>query len=135
MNLFNRRPKNLVTTTAVNVEPENMPQPQTAAEYERRGYAFYARSKFKEAEADFQKALEIDPNDVDACYALGMTYKADKMKDEAIQTFQKALQMIDRGLVENKVRADMLRRLANGHINEINNGDWNLEKEIWKKEE
>lgn len=133
MNLFRRKPKKLPQNSdRLLVNPEDMPNPQSVADYLRRGYAFYARSKFTEAEADFQQAIQLDPKAVDALYALGMAQKAQKHKEESIRTFEKVINLIDSGVIENIVRAHMLRRLAQGHINELNEGDWNLEKEIWR---
>ncbi len=133
MNLFRRTPKKLPQNSdRLLINPEDMPDPQNVADYLRRGYAFYARSRFAEAEADFQKAIQFDPKAVDAYYALGMAQKAQKHKEESIRTFEKVINLIDSGAIENQVRAHMLRRLAQGHINEINGGDWNLEKEIWR---
>lgn len=136
MNLFKRGPKKIIENSdRLLVDPANMPQPQTVSDYMRRGYAYYARSKFPEAEGDFKKAMEIEPKAVDAIYALGMSLKAQGRKDDSIQAFQQVIDMIGQGAIENKVRANMLRRLALGHINEIKEGDWNLEKEIWHRAE
>ncbi len=115
------------------VDPKKLPEPKTPAEYQRRGYAFYARGLFSEAEADFHKAIGLDPEMVDAVYALGMTLKAGKKNQESIQTFGQVLALLNAGAVADRVRADMLRRLSLGHINVIQSGDWNLEKEIWHK--
>ncbi len=136
MSIFKQRPKiPSQNDPSLVVDPSNLPEPQTAPDYEKRGYAFYARSRFPEAEADFKKAISLDPKAIDAMYALGMTYKAENQVSESIKTFREVIDLIKAGAVENRTRGDMLRRLALGHINELTEGDWNLEKEIWQKKE
>ncbi len=135
MSLFKRSPKKMPQNADdLLVDPKEMQNPETPADYLRRGYAFYARSMFPEAIADFQKAIELDPNDVDAYYAEGMAFKAQRNPEESTLAFQKAIELIDRGVVTDQTRANMLHRLASGHINEITKGNWNLEKEMWQRE-
>lgn len=112
-----------------------MPEPDNPDDYVRRGYAFYSRKLYKDAEADFKQAISLKPEAVDAVYALGMTKKAQGSKEEAINAFRQAIEMLESGVIEGRSRSEMLRRLALGHINEISIGDWNLEKEIWKRVE
>jgi tetratricopeptide (TPR) repeat protein len=109
-----------------------MPEPHDLQGYQRRGWAFHSRGLNDQAEADFRRALSIDPEDVDATYVLGLVYKTQGKKEAAIDVFKKAVALIEAGKVENKDRNEMLRRLALGHINELTVGDWNLEKEIWQ---
>ncbi len=133
MDLFKRTPKKLPQNSdRLLVDPETMQDPQSLADFIRRGYAFYARSKFPEAEADFKKAISLDPKSVDAVYALGMTLKAEKKSDDSVKTFNEVISLLTSGVIQDKTRADMLKRLAMGHINEMTEGDWNLEKEIWQ---
>jgi tetratricopeptide (TPR) repeat protein len=113
-------------------DPREMPEPQNAAEYLRRGYAFYARGRFAEAIGDFRRVITLDPEAVDGVYALGMALKASGQGEESVKAFQQVLSLLNAGAVADRTRADMLRRLALGHINEITSGDWNLEKEIWQ---
>lgn len=136
MSLFKREPKKLPQNSEdVLVDPKDMKNPETPADYLRRGYAYYARNMFPKAIADYQKAIGLDPTFVDAYYAQGMAYKAQKSTQEGIQAFKKSIELIDAGKVADPTRAQMLRRLASGHINEMTVGDWNLEKEIWQHEE
>jgi hypothetical protein len=51
-----------------------------------------------------------------------------------VKTFKRVIDLIRQGRVEDKVRANMLQRMAQGHINFIETGGWNLEKEIWHRE-
>jgi hypothetical protein len=60
-----------------------------------------------------------------------MVRKALGRKAEASEAFSQVLKLISSETCDKSTRKDMLRRLALGHINMINQGDWNLEKEIW----
>jgi tetratricopeptide (TPR) repeat protein len=133
MKLFGRSPKQgQILDYNPPVDPAAMDQPADPAAYLRRGYAFYGIKKYAEASEDFQKAFELDPTSVDAVYGLGMSLKASSKKDEATVAFKKAIALIDKGVVADKSRARILRRLALGHVNEIATGNWNLEAEIWQ---
>jgi tetratricopeptide (TPR) repeat protein len=133
MNLFKRRPKQgQILDYNPPVDPAAMEQPTDTAAYLRRGYAYYGVKQYAEAVEDFKKALELDPNAVDAVYGQGMSLKASGKKEEAIAAFKNALALIDQGVIPDKSRARILHRLALGHVNEITSGNWNLEAEIWQ---
>jgi tetratricopeptide (TPR) repeat protein len=114
------------------VDPASIGEPNTADEYQRRGMAYYARKQFEPAEIDLQKATQLDPNHIDSYYSLGMVMKAVGRKDDAVSAFKKVISLIANNQDLEKVKFEMLKRLAMGHVNEITQGDWNLEKEIWK---
>jgi tetratricopeptide (TPR) repeat protein len=114
------------------VDPTSIEDPNTADEYQRRGMAYYARKQFEPAESDLQKAIQLDPNHIDSYYSLGMVMKAVGRKEDAVAAFNKVISLITNNQDLDKVKFEMLKRLAMGHINEITQGDWNLEKEIWK---
>jgi tetratricopeptide (TPR) repeat protein len=133
MNLFKRRPKQgQILDYNPPVDPAAMEQPTDTAAYLRRGYAYYGVHQYADAVEDFRRALELDPNAVDAVYGQGMSLKASGKKEEAIAAFKKALALIDQGVIPDKSRARILHRLALGHVNEITIGNWNLEAEIWQ---
>lgn len=90
------------------------------------GWQHYSRKEYFRAESDFQKALEISPDNADTVYALAMNYMASARQREAIQAFGKVLAMLQNPPDNNYVRAHMLSRLAQGHINHMQTGDWNL---------
>ncbi len=116
------------------VDPSSMEEPTTAEGCLKRGMAFYARKRHDAAEKDFLQAIALDPGStqaVDAYYGLGMVYKAAKRDAEAVQSFEKVLELLRQGSVPNANKTEMLRRLALGHANEMKNGDWNLKGEIW----
>jgi tetratricopeptide (TPR) repeat protein len=124
--------KEIFKVKSVPVDPTTMGEPSTADEYQKRGMAFYARKKYNDAEVDLQKAISLEGNNIDSYYTLGMVLKALDHKEEAVQAFTKALDMIKTNPGPSSAKYDMLKRLALGHINEMTQGDWNLEKEIWK---
>jgi tetratricopeptide (TPR) repeat protein len=124
--------KEIFKVKSVPVDPAGMQEPTSADEYQRRGVAYYARKQFSAAETDLKKAISLDTNHLDSYYSLGMVLKALDRKEEASAAFTQVLTLISAYPDSNTTRYDMLRKLALGHINEMNQGDWNLEKEIWK---
>jgi tetratricopeptide (TPR) repeat protein len=132
-NLFKRKSIKRVQTVAQ--DPNEMPEPQDLEGFIRRGWAFHSRGQEEKAEADFHRAIQIAPNSIDANYVLGLIYKAQGKKDQAVKSFNSVINLIQTDQLEDKTRAEMLRRLATGHVNELSRGDWNLEEEIWQHEE
>lgn len=108
------------------MEPMETAAPQTEDEFVKSGWEHYSKKEYYRAEADFQKALDISPNNPDTLYALGMTYQASGRQPEAIRTFEKTIQVLENAGENDFVRAHMMTRLARGHINRIKTGDWNL---------
>jgi tetratricopeptide (TPR) repeat protein len=129
-NLFKK--KSTDKEKAVKMEPGEMPEPGDVEGYMRRGWAFHTKGNQAEAEADFKQALALDADSVDAYYALGLTKKAQGQNEAALEYFHKAMNLIEAGKVKEGTQLEMLRRLTLGHINELTDGDWNLEDEIWR---
>ncbi len=75
--------------------------------------------------------MALDSKSIEAHFGLGLTLKAQDRRQECIKSFEDVLGLIGEQ-VEDRSRAEMLKRLAHGHINQLRNGDWGLEKEIWK---
>jgi tetratricopeptide (TPR) repeat protein len=125
--------KEIFKVKSVPVDPETIAEPATVDDYQRRGMAYYARKQFSEAEADLKKAITLDTKSVDSYYSLGMVLKAAGRSDDAVNAFNQVVNIISERSDAKTVKYDMLRKLALGHINEITKGDWNLEKEIWKR--
>lgn len=131
MRLFKK--KEIFKVKSVPLDPSRIIDPTTAEDYYRRGTAYYARKQYAPAVNDFKTAISLDGNLVDAYYGLGMVFKASDEKEEAIVAFKKVIDLVENKTGEEKVTADMLRRLALGHVNKLTVGDWNLEKEIWRR--
>ncbi len=125
--------KEIFKVKSLPVDPTNMGVPSTVEEFQRRGMAYYARKQFSEAEVDLKRAISLDENNIDAFYSLGMVLKAINRKDDAVAAFNQVLNLLKAKPEASTTKYDMLRRLALGHINEMTQGDWNLEKEIWKR--
>ena len=58
-----------------------------------QGMEFFTEDRLDEAVAAYQRALEEDPNYVDALHALAMTYAHQEKLDEAIQVGQKLIEV------------------------------------------
>ena len=129
--IFSKKEISKVKSLALN--PLTMGEPVSAEDYLHRGIAYYARGQYDEAEADLKVSISKYGNQIDAYYALGMVCKAAGRKIEATAAFNQVLQLLNNSKGEKSTRNDMLRRLALGHVNMINQGDWNLEKEIWHR--
>ena len=117
---------------SVPVDPATMTPPTSAQDYFQRGMAYYARKSYAEAEKDLKQSITLDPKGVEGHYRLGMVFKAQNKKDEAIQEFKTVIDLLDAQDDLESTHDQILRRLALGHLNEVSQGDWNLEKEIWK---
>ena len=124
--------KEIFKVKSMPVDPASMEEPKTADELLKRGMAYYARKQYAQAEVDLKKAISLDSNHLDAYYSLGMVFKAADRKEEAVDAFTHVIDLIQANPGDDTTKNDMLRKLALGHVNEINQGDWNLEKEIWK---
>jgi tetratricopeptide (TPR) repeat protein len=124
--------KEIFKVKSLPVDPSSMGEPSTVDDLQKRGMAYYARKQFKEAEADLKKAISMDGNNIDSYYSLGMVLKAMNRKEDAVAAFKQALNLINAIPDSKTTKYDMLRRMALGHVNEMTQGDWNLEKEIWK---
>jgi tetratricopeptide (TPR) repeat protein len=107
-------------------ESVTAPDPQTAEEFTQSGWDHYSKKEYYRAEADFQKALELSPDNIDTLYVLALTLQSSGRQQEAIHTFEKVIKELKQSETVEKVRAHMLVRLAQGHINRIKTGDWNL---------
>jgi tetratricopeptide (TPR) repeat protein len=99
---------------------------QAALEYFESGWSHYASKDFDRSQANFLKALEIQPDYVDALYGLGMVYQASGRQQEAIAAFEKVIALLQNSPEVESVRARMLTRFARGHINRITTGDWQM---------
>jgi tetratricopeptide (TPR) repeat protein len=95
----------------------------------RRAWKLYGEGKLSEAvqlltaEGGGQSDPEID-------YALGLAHKGLGNRDQARQAFQRTIDALRKQ--DRHVRATMLRRLAQGHVNMLDSGAWNLEAETWQ---
>lgn len=115
-------------TDSPNEPAMNVPEPQTAAEYTARGWSHYGKREFYRAEADFRKALENIPDDVEANYALGLCLNASGRPQEAAKMFDRVILMAENVPPEQNVKAHMFSRLAKDHLGWIKSSDASAEK-------
>lgn len=115
-------------------QPADAGTPKTAEDYMQQAWYQHARDKeYASAEQNFRKALAMNPRLVDALYGLGLTLKALGRPQESIQEFQKVVDLVDSGVLEDATRSAIVRRLSIGHINRLRTGNWDLEKELWQR--
>ncbi len=119
-----------LATEAKVLSPTDI-NPTTPADYLQRGWLFLSGKDPEKALNDFHKALEQDAENPDVYYAIALALKTLGKNAEAVEKFNKVLTLV--GNSTNQSTRQMLTRLTHGHINQINSGDWNLEKEIWQR--
>ncbi len=109
------------------IEPTEPAAPRPADALIESGWSHYSKQEFSQAEEDFRKAADLEPENLDTLYALGMSQQADGRKEPAIATFETVIQQLEARKAEDPVRFLMLTRLAHGHINRMKTGDWKLQ--------
>lgn len=109
----------------------NTMNPQSTDDFLERGWLYYSGKKYELAETDFNLVLQKEPANVDAWYALGLTLKAMGDLTKALDAFSKIDGVIRQ--IDDHQRATIITRLAHGQINQIKTGNWDLEKEVWKR--
>ena len=112
-------------------DPVEVKEPNDHDSFMQRGWAYHSRGEQDKAEADFRRAVSYSPESVDANYAMGLVMKSQGKTQEAIELFEKTMDLILQGKIEQHSKSEMMRRLTLAHINELKTGDWNLEDQIW----
>lgn len=103
--------------------------PSDAAAQLRFGWALYGAGRLQEAQKVLEEAARNHPNDLEVLYALGLTLKRAGDPEPARAAFQKILELIPG--IQDRTRSAILRRIAHGHLHMMEDGRWDLEKEIW----
>ena len=75
----------------ISIEPEDTSSLLSA--YFNRGWAYFDKSDFDAAIRDFDKVIELDPNDADAYDIRGRTYAEKGDLDAAIRDFDKVIEL------------------------------------------
>ncbi|MCC7361622.1 MAG: tetratricopeptide repeat protein [Anaerolineales bacterium] len=101
--------------------------PTSAEAQSNLGWGLYGQRLFDESVRAFEAALALDNLYVDAHYGLALTLKESGAPAKAVSEFQAVLKLAPQ--MDNTVRAGMLARLARGHINQIESGNWRLDAE------
>jgi Flp pilus assembly protein TadD len=94
-------------------------------------WALYAEREFAEAETSFSQCASLAPDDPEGSYGLGMALRAQSKREAAVAAFEEAARLAER--LSDRTRAQMLHRLAIAHLHYLREGDWNLEKEVWRR--
>jgi tetratricopeptide (TPR) repeat protein len=106
-------------------DPEFFPEnPASAADYNRRGWAYYIQGEHTEAEADFRRALDLQNDAVDALYGLALVTKK-RGRTEWQPSFERVIQLLEAGAMrDNRPRAVILRHLARTQLSYLPEKDW-----------
>jgi cytochrome c-type biogenesis protein CcmH/NrfG len=97
----------------------------------RLGWVYYGEDKLDEAIDTFRNAKKRFPEDIEVLYALALAYKKVGKGDEALEIFRNVIKSAPN--LQDQTRGAMLRRLAIGHANVLERGDWNLKNETWER--
>jgi tetratricopeptide (TPR) repeat protein len=95
----------------------------------RLGWAHYSAGRLDRAEGAFQEARRLLPDDPEPYFSLGLTHKKGGRAAEAVAAFRDASERTSH--LKDKARAAILHRLSLGHINYLERGEWDLEREVW----
>jgi tetratricopeptide (TPR) repeat protein len=97
----------------------------------RLGWAYYGEDKLDEAIEAFRNAKDRFPEDIEVLYALALAYKKSGKGDDALGYFRRVIEFATN--LDDQTRGAMLRRLAIGHSNVLEQGDWDLRNETWER--
>lgn len=82
-----------------------------------QAWVHHSSQQYAQAERLFQQAFKAYPESDEAAYGLGLSQKLSGRQQEAIQSFQKALSLLDSSSnTQDTARRAMLRRLVNAHL-------------------
>ncbi len=125
------KPKIVVLDPFEDYRAEAAASPSNAQAQANLGWGYYAKGKYDEAVAQFNKALQVDRDNFDAAYGLGLALRKIDKKDEALSALEHALTLAAN--TENKARTDMLERMIDSHMNWLKSGKWYSGKAIIHK--
>jgi tetratricopeptide (TPR) repeat protein len=97
----------------------------------RYGWALYGAGRLDQARQFLEKLRARFPKDLELLYGLGLTLKKAGESEEAHQVFLAVKELAKE--VPDRTRASMLGHITQGHLNMLERGKWDLEKEIWGK--
>ena len=104
----------------INTKPQTEAEPETIEDYLREGWSLHVQGEHARAERNFREAFSMEPLSVEASYGLGLSLKLQGQKQEALQVFQRTIDLINSGKMnEHPRRATMLRHLSTWHIRTI----------------
>ncbi len=96
------------------------------------GWGYYGQRQYADAIKAFREAVRLDSDCIDAHYGLALALKEAGAPHDAIPEFETVIKLAP--TLEAKTRGHMLARLATGHINQINKGEWDLGRDLRRPE-
>jgi tetratricopeptide (TPR) repeat protein len=105
--------------------------PTDVKKYLHLGWAYYGEDRLDEAIETFQNARNRFPDDIEVLYALALAYKKAGNGKDALEIFRRVIKSAES--LQDQIRGAMLRRLAIGHANVLEQGDWDLRNETWER--
>ena len=105
---------------------------QDVPEVYDRGWLRFSQGDYQWAVEVLQEAVRLDPENVEASYALGLALEASGQGKAAVEGFKMAA--ISADSPENATQGRKIHRLTIGHVHRIETEDWNLERETWPKQ-
>ena len=97
----------------------------------RLGWTYYGEDKMQEAVDTLQGGIQRFAGDVELLYALALSLKKLGKEQESLKLFKEVVNSVEE--LDDQIRGEMLRRLALGHANLLERGDWDLSGEIWER--
>jgi tetratricopeptide (TPR) repeat protein len=92
--------------------------PQTAAEFIDRAWTDKAKGDSASSEAYFNQAKLLDSQSVDAYYGLGLIYKERGDKVNALQAFERVLELINSKVLSDQPnRITILKNMTQSQMN------------------
>lgn len=77
----------IIQNTSDSTQPKMLSN-TTSAEYERMGDQFFSRDELAKAFLNYEKALQLDPDNLSVHYKKGLSLVAGKINKDAIRVFQ-----------------------------------------------
>lgn len=105
--------------------------PSNAQAQANLGWGHYSRDHLDEAMRQFEKALLLNRDNIDAQYGMSLALKKAGKTEQAVAALERAAELASK--IEERERQQMLLRLIHGHINSIKIGDWKIGSELWHK--
>ncbi|HKZ70638.1 MAG TPA: tetratricopeptide repeat protein [Anaerolineales bacterium] len=84
------------------------------------GWGLYSKGRFDEAVKQFEKALALSRDFLDAHYGLALTHKKAGRSKEAIAAFEQASAILSKA--EDHARAQMILNIIQSHLNDLRSG-------------
>ena len=111
--------------------PSEAGRSQEVAELLRVAWERYGEGRYEDAVEPLEAARRLAPGDAEPVFALGLNLKKLGRKVPAADAFRQAASLAES--LSDRTRGTMLRRLCLGHVNHLERGQWDLEREVWGK--